>query len=395
MFVCHRDRRSRVDHKREEKSLGRPTGFAFMQLNFWNHLSGRIQATTITESFGMPQTLDTLMRQWRMLRLVPRHPRKICSRELTDKLAAEGYAVTKRTVERDLLSLSVHFPLVSDMRCTPYGWSWQKNAKALDLPALSSTEALSFLMVKQFLQPLVPASLLDQLAPYFNMAEQSLETQSASPKGRRDKDWLKKVAVVQPNQPLLPAKILDDVQSGLQDALLKNLQVKLGYKKRGETAGVEYIAHPLGLIQRGSVIYLVCTLFGYQDIKLLALHRMLIVDILDEPSKTPKGFSLASYIAEGHLGFGSAKPISLHLRFRNGAGDHLWDTPLSAEQAITESADGLIDVRATVPDTSQLIWWLLAMGENVEVLAPDALRKKIVKSMEATLTSYQDKHKPG
>lgn len=344
--------------------------------------------TTNDYSIGMPLTLDTLARQWRTLRLIPRYPRKITTRELTSSLAAEGYSVTKRTIERDLQSLSSTFPLVVDDRSMPYGWSWQQGAQPLDVPALSPTEALSFLMLRQFLQPLVPASLLDQLAPYFGMAEQCLETQSASGKGRRTKDWLKKVAVVQPNQPLLPARISVEVQANLQEALLSNLQVNLRYRKRGESTDVEYLVHPLGLVQRGSVFYLVCTLFDYQDIKLLVLHRIQRVDILDAPAKSPKGFRLADYIAEGHLGFGSAEPVSLQLRFRNGAGEHLFDTPLSTDQAITTGKEGELEIRATVANGPQLHWWILALGENVEVLAPPGLRQQIAHTQKRAAAQY-------
>ena len=68
-----------------------------------------------------------------------------------------------------------------------------KGAAALDVPALSPTEALSFLLLRQFLDPLVPASLLEQLAPYFGMAEQCLAAQETCSPARH---WLKKVAVV-------------------------------------------------------------------------------------------------------------------------------------------------------------------------------------------------------
>lgn len=336
----------------------------------------------------MSLTLDTLARQWQTLRLIPRHPRKISSRELTERLLAQGYKVTKRTVERDLQAMSATFPLVVDSRATPYGWSWQKGAQALDVPALSPPEALSFLMVRQFLQPLVPASMLDQLAPYFGMAEQCLDALPASGKGRHPRDWLNKVAVVQPNQPLLPATIDSDVQAHLQEALLRDLQVNIRYRRRGETTDTEYQAHPLGLVQRGSVLYLVCTLFDYQDIRLLTLHRMRKVDILDLAAKAPKGFRLADYIAAGHLGFGSGKPIKLHLRFHNGAGDHLWDTPLSSDQVITELPNGELEVKATVAEGPQLEWWILAFGENVQVIEPANLQEEIGSRLKAAAGFY-------
>ena len=48
---------------------------------------------------------DTLLRQWHMLRMIPRYPLKITTKQLLDKLTRESYNVSKRTVERDLQTL--------------------------------------------------------------------------------------------------------------------------------------------------------------------------------------------------------------------------------------------------------------------------------------------------
>src|ERR1700730_10206168 len=81
---------------------------------------------------------DTLLRQWHMLREVPRYPHKIAVSELRGRLEAAGFDVTARTSERDLNELSEAFPLPSDDRERPFGWSWQKDAPAFDLPNLSN-----------------------------------------------------------------------------------------------------------------------------------------------------------------------------------------------------------------------------------------------------------------
>lgn len=64
---------------------------------------------------------DTLLRQWQMLRMIPRYPLKITAKELHSRLQSEQFEVSKRTVERDLLALSELFPLASDERDKPYG----------------------------------------------------------------------------------------------------------------------------------------------------------------------------------------------------------------------------------------------------------------------------------
>ena len=73
--------------------------------------------------------LDTLHRQWAMLRHIPSYPGKIDTGTLRRKLEVEGYLVSVRTIQRDLKMLSMVFPLLEDGRSRPYGWSWEKDAK--------------------------------------------------------------------------------------------------------------------------------------------------------------------------------------------------------------------------------------------------------------------------
>jgi predicted DNA-binding transcriptional regulator YafY len=334
---------------------------------------------------GMPITIDTLQRQWLTLRLIPRFPRKITGTDLTRKLASAGFSVTKRTVERDLQSLSAIFPLVSDTRAKPYGWSWERGAAALDVPALSPPEASSFLMLRKFLESLTPASVLDQLAPYFGMAEQCLNVQGGSAPLR---DWLKKIAIVPANLELLPANVPEPILATVQEALLGNQQLKLRYRKRGERSDVEYIAHPLGLVQRGGVFYLVATLFDYDDTRLLVLHRIRHAEMLLEPATLHKNFSLAAYIADGNMGFGKTMPVDLVLRFTRNAGEHLWDTPLAANQQIVELPDGRVEVKARVADSLQLRWWLLGFADGVEVVLPTSLRQELRDRLRGALALY-------
>lgn len=333
-----------------------------------------------------PTKHDTLLRQWQMLRLIPRYPAKITAGDICDRLAADGFKVTKRTVERDLASLSEVFPLLSDEREKPFGWSWEKEAVPLDVPSLGNGEALAFKLIEQYLSGLLPHATLAQLAPYFLMAGQRLNT---LPKGSSFQAWTNKIRVVQPTQPLLPPKIDARVQQTVSDALLFDRQLVLRYQKRGEEELKEYIAHPLALIQRGSISYLVATLFDYTDVLLLAMHRIRSADILDERARHPKDFDIDRYIAKGALGFGDGKLVKLEVIFYAPAAEHLYETPLSEDQIITPVDDNHVRVTATVANTPQLEWWLMGFGDAVEVVKPASLREGIREMVQNMAARYQ------
>ena len=330
---------------------------------------------------------DTLLRQWQMLRMIPRHPHKVTAKSLHEKLKSEQFDVTKRTVERDLLSLSELFPLVSDERDKPYGWSWSKDAPVFDLPGLSHNEALALAMVEQHLNNLLPSSTLSQLQPYFSAARHHL---SDIPQSERARSWLDKVRTVPTSQPLLPPSVKSDVQSVVFEALLADKQLSISYLKRGEDVITEYRIHPLAAVQRGGITYLSCRIADYDDLRTMALHRIQSASMLDDAVRTPEDFSIDKVISRGKFGFGLGNMIQLEAVFYNGSGDHLFETALSADQVLTEQANSTLKVSATVADTPQLAWWLLGLSDSVEVIKPEKLRF----TMATTIAKMQNRYQP-
>ncbi len=71
--------------------------------------------------------------------------------EITSRLNDVGYAVSVRTVQRDLKELSEIFPIeLNDKNARDYGWRWMKNAN-LDIPGMSVSEALALRLVEMHL----------------------------------------------------------------------------------------------------------------------------------------------------------------------------------------------------------------------------------------------------
>lgn len=323
----------------------------------------------------MATNQHTLLRQWHMLHMIPRAPRKITVQEIRDRLSTEEFVVTERTVQRDLQELLQVFPLVVDDRDKPFGWGWHHDSPNFDLPGLSVPEALTFTLVEQHLANSLPPATLDALQPYFKSAGQALR---AIETDAQSNAWLDKVRTIVPMQPLLAPQVDGQCQRVVYDALMRDRQLRLSYKKRDAKAAVVYESvHPLAVIQRGPLIYLVCLFADYDDVRTLAMHRVQSAEMLYLASRKKTGFSIDHYIESGNLGMRNGAPIALKAVFTRRAGEHLYETPLSKNQRLVELDDGRLELTATVPDTKELQWWLLGMGDGVEVLAPAALRNQI------------------
>ena len=334
----------------------------------------------------MATNQQSLLRQWHMLRMVPRAPAKISAKELCERLCAADFQIAKRTIERDLRELSQVFPIVVDKRDKPYGWSWLRDASSFDLPGLTVPEALTLTLVEQHLRHHLPPLTIDALRPHFRSAARALSTVDESAPSRA---WLDKVRSVPPLQPLLSPHIDEECQRNVYLALMQDRQLKLHYRKRDADAPTVYASvHPLAVVQRGSVVYLVCMFDRYDDVRTIALHRVQQAEVLYESARRKAGFDIDRFIASGQFGVIAGDPIKLRAVFTRAAGEHLLETPLSTDQAITPNPQGQLHVAATVPHTRALVWWLLGFGDGVVIQEPASLREELAGIAQRMVAAY-------
>jgi hypothetical protein len=126
-----------------------------------------------------------------MLRMVPRYPKSITATELAQRLEEHDFAVTMRSIQRDLEKLSTDFPLLVDESARPFRWSFDREASMDIIPALDLPAALTFELAKAYLTPMLPPRALSHLEPHFNEAHRAL-SRDRNPLGQ----WPSRVRVV-------------------------------------------------------------------------------------------------------------------------------------------------------------------------------------------------------
>ncbi|CAG0943278.1 hypothetical protein BROC_02218 [Candidatus Brocadiaceae bacterium] len=347
--------------------------------------------------FCMPKNSlrSTLLRQWEMMQLLTiarseskSEGRWVKASEITEQLHDIGYRVSQRTVQRDLKELAEVFPIeLNEKNPREYGWRWMKGT-TLSIPGITVPQALAICLVEIQLSRLLPKSILDNVNGLFSLAKSKLRN-AEKHNFNLTKSWIDKIRVVAPSQPLLPPIIDSESESNIYPALLDDKQIRVLYQALDDGVPSEYRLHPLGLIMRGSVSYLVACAWEYSDTRLYALHRFKEVHILDTSSNVPESFSLDSVIANGLADFANqGEPINLEIRCNENVVAYLSETPLSLNQAIKPDIDGWSLITASVNDTWQLRWWLLGQGANVTVIAPEELHQEIKMTLRDALTNY-------
>jgi len=322
------------------------------------------------------------------LRLVPRAPRKIDTATIERHLESDGIVVTRRSIQRDLESLSRVFGgLRCDDRSKPYGWCWDERSPLLEVPGMNVQSAVTFELLRQHLRAVLPRSTVRTLDAHFKRAREVL----AHNRGAKMARWPGKVRVVPRGMPRVAPNVDRRVQEAVYTALLEERRLHIRYKKRGSSEHVEYEVGPLGLVLRNGAFVLVCTFWDYKDINQMVLHRMASAEILTKAVKRPPKFNLDEYISAGHVGFRRGeKLIKLKVLLDPQAALALHEAPISDDQSLSVSDDGRERLSATVPDTTELRAWLRSHGAMLEVVAPKRLRHEMAREVAEQARRYAE-----
>lgn len=161
------------------------------------------------------------------------------------------------------------------------------------------------------------------------------------------------------------------------EALVRGTTLSIAYRDAAGKRSSPRL-HPQALLQRGPRIYLYA-LKGDEDetVRQYALHRIIRAMVESSDAKVLPDFHIDDAIRSGVADFSSGEHVALSLRARGYVADLLHDCALGPNQRIVDEPVGSdfdICVTVVVPNTGQLLRWLLGCGDNIEVVTPVELR---------------------
>lgn len=314
-----------------------------------------------------PSTMEAVFLALELLRRIPR-TRSVTAKELWQELTAAGLQRELRTIQRQLDELTRHFDIDRDERSKPYGYRWKSGANALSLVGLTAEQSLILQLAEQQLSPMLPASVKKSMNGYFEQAKDNLRPHTSA---LREREWLRKVIVVSATQPMLPPSIQPDVFEVVSQALYRDEWLEIDYTNAGGSRRKDSIM-PLGMVQQGVRLYLVCMYRGFDDVRYIALHRFHGAALTGLPFERPADFDLTAYAESGNFGVVAGPDIKLKMVVNQEASKYLLETPLSDDQtAVREGRDYVIT--ATVAKTELLGRWLRGFGAALKSVEPSDL----------------------
>lgn len=297
-----------------------------------------------------------------ILRRIPRNS-WITTNELHRSLNQDGIEISLQTLQRALKDFMANDSLGIECndKSRPFGYR-QMGISGLGVK-LSPTEALMLRLVNEHLTYQMPERLTHDLKSFFDAARDVLGENS---RHLKEREWLKKVAVVPNTLPFIAPKILPRIFQAVSEALFRNHKLQITYvNSTGKKT--EKIVSPLGLVQQDVRIYLVCQFDGYDNYRHLALHRLQNAVIMPHEAVRPAEFSLESYVKEAPFNYNNpdTKTIRLTCEISEPATvTNLTETPMNRTQKITKIGERLWKLEVEIKDSLLLDGWLKTW-ENV------------------------------
>jgi predicted DNA-binding transcriptional regulator YafY len=292
------------------------------------------------------------------------------------ELAAE-LEISERTARRDLEAMALAGVPVYSQPGRGGGWSLVGGART-DLSGLTADEARTLFLVagpSSSATPEVKAALR-------KLVRALPETFRAGAEAAASAVVLDPASWDRTSPP--PPVHLD----ALQRAVVDGVQVRLGYAAR-DGAKTERVVHPLGLVAKGSVWYLVAGTDAGQ--RTFRVSRVRSVTPTDEPVDRPPGFDLAetwkSIVATLDEQRTPVRVLALAEREVVWLLRTLFGTRLTLGD---DTGDGRVEVEIRGHEVQSVAGELAGLGARVEVLEPAAVREQLA-TIGAELTRRYDR----
>jgi len=345
-----------------------------------------VDKKVVSKNDSSKKDRDTAMRYIAMVSSIPMEPSSVSVRNIQEKLATAGYDISERTVQRDLVKLSgtAQFPLVNTTENRTNFWSFRKGTTS-QWPAMSLDMALGILLVENNLKENMPASIAASIDPLVGQARATLNMLD---KGGYKKVMADSLRVLPKGFILQKPEIIPEVLNKIIESLAKKRQLLIEWK------GDEARINPLGLVLRGSVLYLVCTFEGSTGTRTPAVHRIKSANMLPNDVILSANFNLDEAIAGGRLNWilDEGKLHNFELEVCSDFISILEETPINDTQQIDYKYDEdgeWVLVKFEALYTMELRQWIMGVSDNVIVNAPAKVRKDIRQLVEQMLENYE------
>jgi proteasome accessory factor B len=290
--------------------------------------------------------------------------------------------ISRRTLFRDLRELSaIGVPYHYDPRTGGYKVEPHYFMPAVDL---TLQEALSLLLLVHKGRNHLPVPFKNAVI----LAGIKVENNLPAPIRKYCDSALRNISV-RPS-PYSPTDSLDRFFSILQQAVTRKTQVQLKYDSLADGGLIELTLCPYHLFYNNRAWYVVGLSSLHKEVRMFKLNRIQNIDVLDKGFVDAGQFDLCDYLGNAWSMIPEGRLYSVKLRFSPKVARNVAEVQWHRSQKTSFEPDGSLRAEFVVDGLNEIYWWILGYGDQVEVLAPAALRKKIFQTAQNMQKNHQE-----
>ena len=282
------------------------------------------------------------------------------------------FGTSRRTTFRDLKELqAIGVPYHYDAKAGAYGIDPEFFLPPIDL---NLQEALSLLLLvhktaPQIQLPFKNSALLAALKIENNLPAKIRQCCNTA---------LKNISARTAAQ--APTALLDQTFTVLQKAIVDKRRVSIEYYSFFEGKIVNVELCPYHLMYNHRAWYVLGFSSLHNSVRTFKLNRIRDLKTLDKCFTGGEDFDLHNYLGRAWSMIPEGKTYNVSLRFLPKVAENVAEVQWHSTQKASRNGDGSVDLEFRVDGLGEIIWWILGYGDQVQVLAPKALRLKVLET---------------
>jgi predicted DNA-binding transcriptional regulator YafY len=302
-------------------------------------------------------------------------------RALPAQALQEALEISPATLKRDLAKLrdQLHMPIRFDRERS--GYVMDGGHTDSELPGLwfSPEEILALVTIQQLLAQLAPGILGPKLKP---LQERLAELMARH--GLADADVARRIRLVHAGWRLPQAQCFEAVAAATMGR--NRIQVRHFNRQTGQS--LERTLSPQRLVHYRDNWYVDAWCHLREDLRSFSVDALSDVRLLSEPAFEIEPARLDEVLGAGYGIFGGAPVGRAVLRFTPERARWVRREQWHPAQESWEEQDGSFVLSVPYADDREILGDILRFGPDVQVLQPEALRRKVQKAALAMVDRY-------
>ncbi|MEN8245919.1 MAG: YafY family protein [Thermodesulfobacteriota bacterium] len=321
---------------------------------------------------------DQLSRQWRIIRQIEASKTGLTAMEI-----ANLGNVSLRTAYRDLDDLQyAGFPIYTDKGEHGQRWKFIESYKATLPVPFTYTELMSLHLSRDLFKVFQGTVFAESLETLFDKILAQLAPDTLT--------YLNKIQSTfhMGIRPYKDYKRFRELIAQVNQAALDRRCIEIAYQPLKDDAASLRKVEPYKIWFYEGTIYIIGYCHLRNQIRTFVLDRVHMLNMLDEPFEIPDKFDFQQYIRHGfkvmHDELYTVR-IMISPGWARYVGEKIWHE----SQMIQKHLDGAIEIIFRVAGLDEIKRWVLGLGPEAFVVAPEELKEMVQADLERSLEQYR------